>query len=85
MICVLAALVARILLRPVLKEFPGDLFPHDYRLIWLVLITQNAIGQLITGPHNIWNEMAFSIYYLLLMAISAVIVHHFRYLKRPFA
>ena len=58
--------------------FKGELFPHDYRLLWLVLVTQNVIAQLVTGPLSNWTEAAFSIYYLLLFLISTVIVHHVR-------
>jgi len=81
----LLALPVWIWLRPV----PGhrDVFPHAYRLVWLVLLVQNAIAQLITGPHSSWNETAFSIYYLLLFLLSAVIIHHFQFMKvtaRPF-
>jgi hypothetical protein len=42
----------------------------------LVLITQNVIAQLVTGPWTVWNEMAFKIYYILLMAISGTIIYH---------
>lgn len=45
-------------------------------LIWLVLIVQNTIAQLVTGPHSSWPETAFAIYYLLLFAISGLIVFH---------
>jgi hypothetical protein len=54
-----------------------DPFPHAYRLIWLVLIIQNILAQLVTGPWSSWNEVAFSIYYLVLFALSGVIIHHF--------
>ena len=60
----------------------GDVFPHAYRLVWLVLLVQNAIAQLITGPHSSWNETAFSLYYVLLFLLSAVILHHFSQLRR---
>ena len=70
--------VARIRMRPLAKDFPGDVFPHAYRLIWLVLITQNVLAQLVTGPWKIWSEVAFSIYYVLLFIITGVIVHHFQ-------
>jgi hypothetical protein len=60
----------------------GDVFPHAYRLAWLVLLVQNAIAQLITGPHTSWNETAFSLYYVLLFLLSAVILHHFSQLRR---
>jgi hypothetical protein len=54
--------------------------PAAYGWMWLVLIVQNTIAQLITGPHTQWKETAFSIYYLLLFAITAVIVIHYRQL-----
>jgi hypothetical protein len=58
---------------------PGtDPFPHAYALMWLVLITQNVLAQLVTGPWWTWNEVAFSIYYIVLFALSGVIIHHFR-------
>jgi hypothetical protein len=53
-----------------------------YAVIWLVLIVQNVIAQLITGPLSEWNEVAFSIYYVLLFLISAVIVYHVHALRR---
>ncbi len=59
----------------------GDVFPHAYRLAWLVLLVQNAIAQLITGPHSSWNETAFALYYVLLFLLSAVILHHFQFMK----
>jgi hypothetical protein len=83
MLLCLASLVAWIRLRPLPRDFRGDLFPRAYRLAWLVLITQNVIAQLVTGPHSNWNETAFSIYYLLLFIISAVILHHFHHMKSP--
>jgi len=81
LVCLLA-IVSRLLWRPLPRNFQGDTFPHSYRLIWLVLIVQNVIAQLITVPHSSWPETAFSIYYLLLFFISAVIIYHFHWLKR---
>jgi hypothetical protein len=60
----------------------SDPFPHAYGLIWLVLLVQNVIAQLITGPHSSWDETVFSFYYILLFLISAVIVHHYHCLQR---
>ena len=59
-----------------------DLFPHAYGLMWLVLITQNILAQLVTGPWSRWSEVAFSLFYLVLFALSAVIVDHFHCLNR---
>jgi hypothetical protein len=56
--------------------------PNAYVWVWVVLIVQNAIAQLITGPLTQWREAAFSIYYLLLFAITAVIVMHYRRLAQ---
>jgi hypothetical protein len=81
MLVCLVALVARLLFRPAPRGFQGDVFPHAYRLIWLVLITQNLIAQLITGPHTSWSEVAFSIYYVLLFFVSAVIIYHYQFVK----
>ena len=78
----LIVLVAWVLFRPLPRRYRGNLYPHAYGLIWLVLIVQNAIAQLVTGPPSSWYEMAFSIYYALLFAITAVIVFHFHWLKR---
>lgn len=51
-------------------------------VIWLVLIVQNAIAQLITGPHSSWPETAFAIYYVLLLGISGLIVFHVNQRRR---
>ncbi len=77
----LIAILACILLRPLPRNFGGNVYPRAYGLIWLVLIFQNAIAQLVTGPLTDWNEMAFNIYYVLLFAITAVIVLHFHSMK----
>jgi hypothetical protein len=78
----LIAIAASILFRPLPRNFRGRVFPHASSLMWLVLVVQNAIAQLITGPHTQWNEVAFSIYYSLLFAITAAIVIHYGSLKR---
>ena len=68
--------------KPLPRDFDSDLFPHAAGLMWLVLIVQNVLGQLVTGPLDQWNEMAFSIYYLLLFAITAVIVVYYTAMQR---
>jgi hypothetical protein len=72
----LILITVRIRLHPLPRDHAGDVFPHAYGLTWLVLITQNALAQLVTGPLTVWSEMAFSLYYLLLFILSGVIVHH---------
>jgi len=39
------------------------------------------LAQLVTGPYTVWNEMAFKIYYLLLLVISAIILRHFAHVR----
>ncbi|MBU6399726.1 MAG: hypothetical protein KGS61_05360 [Verrucomicrobia bacterium] len=75
------ALLLRVWRRPLPRGFAADAFPRAYRWIWLVLITQNVLAQLITGPWTAWNEVAFSLYYLLLFLLSGVIVHHLHCLR----
>jgi len=77
----LVAMGAWIGLRPIPRCFQGDVFPHAYRLAWIVLITQNLIAQLVTGPPTVWNEMVFSTFYLLLFLLSAVILIHFQFVR----
>ena len=81
MILGLAAVSVWILLRPRPAGPRVDPFPYAYGLIWLVLIVQNAIAQFVTGLLTSWNEVAFSIYYVLLFIISAVIVCHYRFVQ----
>ncbi|QDU80537.1 hypothetical protein Pla110_22680 [Polystyrenella longa] len=46
-----------------------------YIIIWLVLLVQNVLAQLVTGPHSSWSEFAFSAYYILLFVISMLVVN----------
>lgn len=62
-------------------SLPKVRFLHAYGAIWLVLIVQNIIAQLITGPLSQWHEVAFSIYYVLLFFVTTVIVIHVRFVK----
>ena len=82
MILGMAAISAWILLRPRPAGLQDDPFPHAYGIVWLVLLVQNILAQLITGPLTNWNEVVFNIYYVLLFIISAVIVCHYQFVKR---
>ncbi|HSZ57194.1 MAG TPA: hypothetical protein VK797_16115 [Tepidisphaeraceae bacterium] len=78
---ILAGLIAAgtcVLIGSLMGRSRRDASRHAYAWMWLVLLVQNAIAQLITGPHTQWSETAFGIYYLLLFAITAVIVLYFR-------
>ena len=54
----LVAILAWILFRPLPRNFRGNLHPHAYGLMWLALIVQNAIAQLVTGPpsHRLYGK-----------------------------
>jgi hypothetical protein len=80
----LLVLAAWIWFRPVVGV-RGDVFPHAYRTTWTVLIVENVIAQLVTGPRTDWSEAVFSGYYVLLFTISAVIVVHFEFVKRQYS
>ncbi len=81
MIIALVVLAMNLKQKPRSEQDQGDLFPRAYALVWLVLIVQNILGQLVSSPYTQWNEMAFKIYYLLLFLISAVIVHYYHLLN----
>jgi hypothetical protein len=76
------AIALWVLLRPLPRSFRGNIFPHAAAAMWLVLLVQNAIAQAITGPLTDWNERAFSIYYGVLFAFTAVTVVHFQLVKK---
>ncbi|MFH1740127.1 MAG: hypothetical protein ABIH23_14050 [bacterium] len=63
------------------RNYRGDVFPHAYRLIWLVLIVQNILAQIVTGPPTNWIQRAFCIYYLVLLIITGLIVRHYHLMK----
>jgi len=70
---------AWIIIRRLPRGFQGDVFPYAYAIVWVVLIHQNVIAQLITGPVTKWNwrEQAFSVYYVVLFIITGFIVYHY--------
>ncbi|MCX8065567.1 MAG: hypothetical protein N3G21_10415 [Candidatus Hydrogenedentes bacterium] len=66
------------------KIEPSNPFPEYVFVIWFVLILQNFIAQLITGPHSNWSEFSFAVYYILLFGICGIIVYHYQYIKKVF-
>lgn len=68
-------------MRQLPKGYRGDVFPHAYKLLWLVLIVQNIIAVAITGPVAHWNETIFSVYYFLLFLITASVLYHFHFIQ----
>ncbi len=84
LLAILVAITVWSLVRPASRGPSARRFPHAYGLMWLVLVVQNLIAQLVTGPPTDWNEMAFSLYYILLFLLSAIIVFHYQTLReRP--
>lgn len=75
MLASLTAIVIRILWRRLPRGYEGDMFPHAFALMWLVLITQNVIAQLVTGPKTNLSEGVFSVYYAALFVLTGTIVY----------
>jgi hypothetical protein len=71
-----------ILARRMRRDFHGDVFPKVSRIIWLVLIAQNVLAQVVTGPlagpRASWNEFAYSLLYLVLFCLTAAIIVHYQ-------
>jgi len=62
-------------------HFASNPIPKYAVIIWTVLLIQNFIAQIITGPWSNWIEFSFSLYYLFLFLISVAIVYHYHFLK----
>jgi hypothetical protein len=59
------------------RIFPPPLWP-----IGFVLIVQNVIAQMVTGPLSNPRELQFNVYYLILFLISTSIVLHFHFVRK---
>jgi hypothetical protein len=81
MVLALTAVTVRILCRPRPTGPRGDRFPHAYGLAWLVVLVQNVLAQMITGPLSDWREVVFNLYYVLLFLITAVIIYHYHFVQ----
>lgn len=85
LVCLLAGLVW-FLSRRVPRSYRGDLFPHASAIMWLVLIAENIVAQVVTGPvfgpHARWDDFQFNLLYLILFALTAAIIYHFQFIKR---
>ena len=79
--CLLVGMVF-ILMRRKPQGFQGNVFPNAYGILWLVLLAQNLLAQIVTGPlvgpRASWNEFAFSLLYVVLFVLTAVVVLHYR-------
>jgi hypothetical protein len=83
-VCMLAG-IAWLLYTRLPRKFQGNAFPRAYGIIWIVLIAENVVAQVVTGPvfgrGASWNDFTFNLLYLILFALTAVIVYHFHVLK----
>jgi hypothetical protein len=84
LVCLLAGFVW-LLHKRLPKNFRGDRFPHAAAIMWLVLVAQNVMAQVVTGPvfgpRASWNNLMFNLLYVLLFALTAVVVYHFQFVK----
>ncbi len=78
----LVIVAVRIVLRPLPGNYDKDPIPEAAWLVWMVLIIQNILAQLVTGPHSNWVENAFCGYYAVLFGISGAIVCHYQARQR---
>ena len=82
MALIAAGLAALLLRKEDAEPDDSDPFPHAYGLLWLVMISQNVIAQLITNGLASWNEMAYNIYYVLLFLMTVPIVYYYQFVKK---
>jgi hypothetical protein len=84
LLCLVAGIVV-LFLRRIPRSSRNDVFPGAYSIIWLVLIAQNVLAQVVTGPpfgpRASWIEFSFSLLYVVLFITSAVIIFHYQFLK----
>jgi hypothetical protein len=82
-VLVLLTVVAmRIALSPQRRDSDDDPIPEAAWLIWITLIIQNVLAQLVTGPHSNWTENVFCLYYLGLFLVSGLVVRHYQTRQR---
>jgi hypothetical protein len=85
MLACMIVIATWVLFRPLPRGFAGNVFPRAAGIVWLVLLAENIVAQVVTGPiagpRASWNEAAFSILYVFLFALTAVIVYHYQFVK----
>ncbi|GMW01687.1 MAG: hypothetical protein AMXMBFR84_28240 [Candidatus Hydrogenedentota bacterium] len=78
MLITLAAILLLIYLKRLPRHYEGDVFPHDWKVMWLVFVVLNALALLVTGPVSEWKQLTFCVYYMVLFAVSAVVAMRLR-------
>jgi hypothetical protein len=65
----------------------ADVLPNAWGIIWLVMIAQNVLAQVVTGP--LWGprasrtEFSFSIFCVIRFCVTAAIILHYRWFCCP--
>ena len=89
MLLCMAAGMVWILWRRTPRGFAGDVFPRAYGVFWLVLIAENVLAQVVTGPivgpGASWTEFVFSALYVILFLLTAVIAYHYQFMRTHFS
>jgi hypothetical protein len=84
LVCLLAGLLW-FLARRFPADFAGDLFPHAAVIFWLVLIVENVVAQVVTGPvvgpQARWDDFQFNLFYLVLFALTGALTYHFQFVS----
>jgi hypothetical protein len=84
LVCLLAGLAWFLACR-VSVDFGGDVFPHAAAIFWLVLIVENVVAQVVTGPvvgpHARWDDFQFNLFYLVLFALTGALTYHFQFVS----
>ncbi len=81
MLLVLVVIVGLALMRRFLTPKEGERVPHAWAFIMLVLVVQNVLSHLVTGPLTDWNEAIFNLYYVLLFFLTATILYHYHFVQ----
>jgi hypothetical protein len=85
MLVCLAAGTVWFLVRRLPSGFAGDLFPHAAGIFWLIMIVENIVAQVVTGPvvgpHARWDDFQFNLFYLVLFALTAAVTYHLQFVN----
>ena len=76
-----AVLTIQALRRSLRRGDRREPFPNAARIVWLVIIVQNVIAVMVTGPFTSWRQVLYLIFYFLLFVISALIIWHYQFVK----
>lgn len=78
---VLVVIVGLALMRRFMAPKEGDRVPHAWAFMVLVLVVQNTLAHVVTGPLTDWKEAIFNLYYVLLFFLTATILYHYHFIQ----